>query len=88
LRITRLLKGTERWKLHLVAESFNLFNRDNQRVDTTDDGSLSAAAGFVQADTRLNNHIYPAQFRLNSGFLQPNNAYAARQVQLALRVTF
>lgn len=88
LRITRLLKGTERWKLHLVAESFNLFNRDNKRVQTTDDGSLSAAAGFVQTDTLVNNHRYPAQFRLSSGFLQPNNAYAARQVQLALRVTF
>ena len=88
MRITRLLKGTERWKVHVVVESFNLLNRDNKRVDTTDDGFLSSAASFVQTDTRINNHRYPAQFRLNSGFLQPNNAYAARQVQLALRVTF
>ena len=88
MRLTRLIKGTERWKFHLVAESFNLFNRDNKRVDTTDDGFLSSAANFATTDSQINNHRYPAQFRLNNGFLAPNNAYAARQVQLALRVTF
>src|SRR5262249_39172397 len=69
MRLTRLLKGTERWKVHLVAESFNLFNRDNKRVDSTDDGFLSSAANFVTTDTLINNHRYPAQFRLSSGFL-------------------
>lgn len=32
LRLTRTLRFGERYKLNLVAESFNLFNRDNQRV--------------------------------------------------------
>ena len=88
LRLSRLLKTTERWKLSLLVESFNVFNRDNKRVDTTDDGFQSAAADFVLQDTTINNHRYPAQFRLNNGFLQPNNAYAARQIQLSLRVSY
>ncbi|HEX6879752.1 MAG TPA: TonB-dependent receptor, partial [Terriglobales bacterium] len=88
LRLTRRLKATERWKLSLLVESFNLFNRENKRVDTTDDGFQSSAANFVLDDTLVNNHRYPAQFRLSNGFLRPNNAYAARQVQLSLRVSY
>ena len=88
LRLSRLLKAAERWKLSLLVESFNVLNRDNKRVDTTDDGFQSAAANFVVQDTTINNHRYPAQFRLSNGFLQPNNAYAARQVQISLRVSY
>ncbi len=88
VRLARLLKATERWKLNLLVEAFNLLNRDNQRVDVTDDGFLSSAANFVTTDTLVNNHRYPAQFRVSNGFLRPNNAYAARQIQLAMRVTF
>lgn len=88
LRLTRRLKANERWKLELLVESFNVFNRDNKRVDTTDDGFQSSAANFVVQDTQVNNHRYPAQFRVNNGFLQPNNAYAARQIQVSLRVTY
>ncbi len=88
LRLSRLLKTTERWKLSLLLESFNVFNRDNKRVDTTDDGFQSAAANFVVQDTTVNNHPYPAQFRLSNGFLKPNNAYAPRQMQLSLRVSY
>jgi hypothetical protein len=87
-RLNRLLKATERWRLSLLVESFNAFNRDNKRVDTTDDGFQSAAANFVVQDTTVNNKRYPAQFRLSNGFLQPNNAYAARQIQFSLRVSY
>lgn len=88
MRLARLIKGNDRWKVHLLVESFNLLNRDNQRVDVNDDGFLSSASNFVTADTLVNNHRYPAKFQVSGGFLKPNNAYAARQVQLALRVTF
>ncbi|HEU5402731.1 MAG TPA: hypothetical protein VFU86_15325, partial [Terriglobales bacterium] len=88
LRLSRTLKSTERWKLSLLVESFNVFNRDNKRVDTTDDSFQSAAASFVLQDTTINNHRYPAQFRLSNGFLQPNNAYAPRQIQLSIRVSY
>ena len=88
LRLTRRLKATERWSLNLLVESFNVFNRDNKRVDVNDDGFLSSAGNFVLGDTTVNNHRYPAQFRLSSGFLQPNNAYAPRQVQVSIRVSY
>jgi hypothetical protein len=87
-RLSRLLKATERWKVTLLVESFNVLNRDNKRVDTTDDGFQSAAANFVVQDTTVNNHRYPAQFRTSNGFLQPNNAYAPRQIQISLRVSY
>ena len=35
LRLTKLVRLGERYKLNLTAESFNLFNRDNQRVTIT-----------------------------------------------------
>ena len=38
LRLTRTVRFGERYKLNLVAESFNLFNRDNQRVTITSNG--------------------------------------------------
>ena len=72
----------------MLVESFNVFNRENKRVDVTDDGFQSSAANFVLQDTIVNNHRYPAQFRVNNGFLQPNNAYAPRQIQLSLRVSY
>ena len=88
LRLTRRLKATERWSLSMLVESFNVFNRENKRVDVTDDGFQSSAANFVLQDTIVDNHRYPAQFRVNNGFLQPNNAYASRQIQLSLRVSY
>ena len=39
LRLTRQIRFGERYKLNLVAESFNLFNRDNQRVAITSNGT-------------------------------------------------
>ena len=38
LRLTRRLYAGDRMKLDLMVDSFNLFNRDNQRVQTTQDG--------------------------------------------------
>lgn len=88
LRLTRRLRTSERWSLNLLFESFNVFNRGNKRVDITDDGFQSAAASFVLEESAIKNRRYPAQFRLNNGFLQPNNAYAPRQVQISLRVSY
>ena len=41
---TRTMRFRERYKLNLVAESFNLFNRDNQRVAITSNGLVASAA--------------------------------------------
>jgi len=88
LRVTRRVKGSERWRLEFTAESFNLFNRANKRVDVSDDGFASTAASFEQQDKVVENKHYPANFKLNSKFLTPNNAYSPRQIQFALRLKF
>jgi outer membrane receptor protein involved in Fe transport len=74
--------------LELMAEAYNVFNRDNQRVDITDDGFGNSAANFAQYDSVIDARHYPAQYRTLNGFLVPTNAYAPRQLQFALRLYY
>jgi hypothetical protein len=88
LRITRTLRSAWGYRIELTAESFNLFNRVNKRVDITGDGFENSAARFVYRDVSVGGTHYPAQFRLSSGFLKPSNAYAARQMQFSVKFRF
>lgn len=88
LRITRAINPYGRIRVELVAESFNVLNRNNKRVDISDDGFGGTAASFVQRDVSVGGKRYPAQFRLSSGFITPTNAYAPRQIQVALKLKF
>ena len=90
-RLTRNLKLSTRCQLQLVAESFNLTNHQNKRVDISDDGFYNSAGHFVAYSTKpvaMNGRWYPGEYQINETFLTPTNAYAARQVQLALRLNF
>ena len=88
LRLTSTLRVGERYKLNLIAESFNLLNRDNQRVVITSNGLVSSASTFVQNSVTANIAPYPGYYELPSNFLKPNAAYAPRQVQLAMKFIF
>ncbi len=88
LRVTRTIRFRERYKLNLVAESFNLLNRDNQRVAITSNGMIANASTFVQSSVAPNLAPYPGYYRLPNNFLKPNAAYAPRQIQLALKFVF
>jgi hypothetical protein len=88
LRLSRMFYAGDKIKLELMAESFNLFNRDNQRVTITDNGFQANATQFVNLTTKVNNAFYPASFRTVSSFLKPTSAYAPRQVQLAVKMTW
>jgi hypothetical protein len=88
LRITRNLRFRERYKLSLVAESFNLFNRDNQRVAITSNGMIASASTFVQNSVTANVAPYPGYYSLPNNFMKPNAAYAPRQIQLAVKFTY
>ncbi|HEV3512710.1 MAG TPA: TonB-dependent receptor [Candidatus Sulfotelmatobacter sp.] len=88
LRITRSLRVRERYKLNLMAESFNLFNRDNQRVAITSNGMVASASTFVQNYVTANVAPYPGYYQLPTNFMKPNAAYAPRQVQLAVKLIF
>ena len=87
----RLSKGfqlSERVRLTLLAESFNVTNRVNQRVDISDDGYLNSAGQFVAYSTKVGKSLYPGEFVKNSKFLIPTNSYAPRQVQFSLKASF
>jgi hypothetical protein len=88
LRVTRSLHFGERYKLNLVAESFNLFNRDNQRVTITLNGMVANATTFVQNDVKANLAPYPASYQLPNNFMKPNAAYAPRQIQLSMKFIY
>jgi hypothetical protein len=88
LRIARRLQVSERMRLELLAESFNVFNRVNKRFDITDDGFTTTAARFVPYQKRVGAEIYPASFREVAGWQMPMHAYAPRNVQFALRFLF
>jgi hypothetical protein len=75
-------------KLNLVAESFNLLNRDNQRVSITSNGMISSAGTFVQNSVTANIAPYPGYYALPGNFMKPNAAYAPRQIQLAVKFIF
>ena len=51
-------------KVELMAESFNLLNRDNKRVQITQDGFISNSAQFVQTTNTTGINIFPAQYRV------------------------
>ena len=88
MRLTRRLYVHDRMKLELIAESFNLFNRDNQRVQITDDGFQTNIGDFVQIDKQIGINYFPAHYRRPANFLKATDAYAPRQVQLALKLIF
>ena len=74
--------------MELLAESFNAFNRDNQRVDITSDSFVNQAGQFVKINTVVGNVRFPAYYQKSSNFLRATNAYAPRQIQLGLRLSF
>ena len=88
LRLTRTVRFGERYKLNLVAESFNLFNRDNQRLTITSNGLVTSATTFVSNSVTANIAPYPGYYTLPTNFMKPTAAYAPRQIQLALKFIF
>jgi hypothetical protein len=88
VRVTRRLLARDRLKLDLIVESFNLLNRDNQRVQITDNGFQNSAGNFVQYDNSIGINTFPAQYRTTTNFLHPTDAYAARQMEVALKLIF
>jgi hypothetical protein len=87
-RLTRIFVLDPRWRLEASLEGFNLFNRNNKRVDQSDNGFTSSAAAFVEFTKQVNGLFYPGYVARHSTFLRPVDAYAPRQWQFSLRVKF
>ena len=88
VRVSKSFQLTERVRLTLLAESFNVTNRVNQRVEITDDGFLNSAGQFIAYSTQVGKSLYPGEFVKNSSFLIPTNSYAPRQVQFSVKASF
>jgi len=88
LRLTRILHLGDRFKLNLMVESFNLFNHENPMVQTTSNGFQNAYGQFVFVDSHIDFNYFPAQYRTTANPLKAFNAYAPRQVQLSLKLTY
>ena len=88
VRLSRKISVTERLRMEIQTEVFNVFNRANLRVQVSDDGFFNTAAQFVPIDTQVNANHYPAYYTASSTFLVANNAYAPRQIQFAIKLIF
>ena len=88
LRLTKVVHLNERYKLNFIGESFNLLNRDNQRVTITSNGLVNNASTFVSNFVTTNVAPYPGYYELPTNFMKPTAAYAPRQVQLSMKFVF
>jgi len=88
LRLVRKIRVAQGYRLDFTADSFNLFNRDNQRVEITSSGLTVDATTFTPYNTYVNGIPYPAFYQQPQSFLKPNAAFAPRQIQLGLKLVF
>jgi hypothetical protein len=88
LRLTRVLHLGDRIKLNLMVESFNLFNHENPRVQTSDNGFQDAYGQFVLVDKHIDFNYFPAYYQKSANPLKAFNAYAPRQLQLSLKLNY
>jgi Carboxypeptidase regulatory-like domain/TonB dependent receptor-like, beta-barrel len=88
LRLARKINFAGHYRLELMAESFNLFNRDNKRFGVSDNGFWNSAGQFVSYSKRAGGTYYPAYYQQPTSFMRAMSAYAPRQIQLSLRFLF
>ena len=90
LRVGRRLKLGERFQLQLNAESFNLFNRDNQKYEISDNGYYDLAGRFVRYRQYpvSGGSPYPAYYQQPASLMKPMSAFAPRQMQFSMRLSF
>ena len=88
LRLVRKIHVGPGYRLEFTADSFNLFNRDNQRVTITSDGLTAEATTFTAVHHLRERSPLPAYYQQPQNFLKPNAAFAPRQIQLGLKFIF
>ena len=88
LRMARKVSLGGRYRLELMGESFNLFNRDNMRLGLTDNGFYNSAGQFVKYTQQAGAAHYPAYFQQPTSFMKPASSFAPRQLQLSMRLNF
>lgn len=88
MRLSRQLFAGQRVKLNLMVNAFNLFNRQNLKIESVQNNFQTAAAQFVLTDKSIGVNNFPAYYQRTSDFMKPLDAYAARQLELSLKAVF
>jgi len=88
MRVGRKIDLGGRYHLELTAESFNLFNRDNQRYGVTDNGYYDSAGQFVKYTQYVGGVPYPAYYQQPTSLMKPTSSFAPRQMQFSMRFNF
>jgi hypothetical protein len=87
-RLSRKINLGGRVNLELSGDSFNLFNRNNMSLGSTDSGFYNPAGQFVKYSQTAGGRAYPAYFQQSTNLGQPTRSYAPRQVQVSMRLNF
>src|SRR5260221_6494377 len=87
LRVGRKLNLGGRYHLELTGESFNLFNRDNQRYGVADSGYYTAAGKVVKYLQSARGTYYSGYFQQTTNLLQPTRFLAPRPLQISIPVS-
>src|SRR5271165_6621246 len=88
LRIGRKIDLGGRYHLELTAESFNLFNRDNQKYNVSDTGFYNSAGQFIRYTQYVGGTYYPAYYQRPTSLMKAYSSFAPRQMQMSMRLNF
>jgi hypothetical protein len=88
VRVLKRINFSARYHLELAGDSFNLFNRDNQRYVITDNGFTNSAGQFIKYSQSVGGTYYPAYFQQSTSLLKPSSSFAPRQMQVSMRLIF
>jgi hypothetical protein len=87
MRVGRVIKFSERYKLSLFVEGFNIFNRANVISVNNTQYAFSTVSG-VSRITKTTNFQTPRQFFSGSPSFSLNNSSYNRELQLGIRFDF
>ena len=88
LKVGRIMNLGERLHLELSGDSFNLFNRNNERLVVTDNGFQSTAGQFIKYTQYVGSTYYPAYYQQPTSLMKPTTSFAPRQMQFSVRLNF
>ena len=88
IKVGRKMNLGGHYHLELTADSFNLFNRDNQRFQIDDEGYYNSAGQFIKYAQSVGGAYYPAYYQQPTSLMKPTASFAPRQMQLSLRLDF
>jgi hypothetical protein len=88
LKVGRIMNLGGRCHLELSGDSFNLFNRNNERLVITDNGFQSTAGQFIKYTQSIGGLYYPAYYQQPTNFMKPASSFAPRQMQVSMRLNF